>query len=108
MNEAFIDIEKIRKHRISNGVNEYLVKWKGLLEEDNTWVTQSEITQEELDDYNEHKSPSYIEIYLMELILKEISSFARITITVPCLILMKVVISKEVSQNLLKLVNSIY
>ena len=57
INEVFIGIEKIKKHRISNGVNEYLVKWKGLSEEENTWVTKSEITQEELDDYTKHKSP---------------------------------------------------
>ena len=55
-------LKKIKKHRISNGVNEYLVKWKGLSEEDNTWVTKSEITQGELDEYNKHKSPSDIEI----------------------------------------------
>ena len=29
INEAFIDVEKFKKHQISNDVNEYLVKWKG-------------------------------------------------------------------------------
>ena len=61
-NDVFIGIEKIKKHRIIDGVNEYLVKWKGLLEEENSWVSKSEITEEELEDENKRKSHSEIEI----------------------------------------------
>ena len=68
INDVFIGIDKIKKHRIKNGENEYLVEWKGLTEEENTWVTKAEITQEELDNYNKRKTSADIEISEVRII----------------------------------------
>ena len=45
-----------------------MVKWKGLTEEEKTWVTKAEITQEELDDYNKRKTSADIEISEVRII----------------------------------------
>ena len=75
----FIGIDTVKKERIFNGTKEYLIKWRGLSEEENTWVCKSEISKEELDDYNKKKKPTDIIIAKIDSI-KEINNIELFSI----------------------------
>ena len=55
--DAEYEVEKIVDKRIQNGQVEYLLKWKGYPNEDNTWEPKDSLQCEELiNDYEERKA----------------------------------------------------
>ena len=40
------EIEKIVKHRMKKRTTEYLVKWKGFSEKDNTWEPEKQLKED--------------------------------------------------------------
>ena len=55
--DTFVDYEEILKDRVRKGVKEYLVKWKGLPSNENSWVKESDFSSmEPIEEYKKSKT----------------------------------------------------
>jgi len=49
--EPYYDVEKILRHRQNNNQTEYLIKWLGYTEEENTWEPETNLNPKLVDQY---------------------------------------------------------
>jgi hypothetical protein len=59
--EEYYEVEDIRDHRGEEGHREYLTKWKGYSEKDNTWQKASDFTDPTIIQRYWNKQKCYIE-----------------------------------------------
>ena len=53
--EPYYDVEKILRHRQTNNQTEYLIKWLGYPEEENTWEPRTNLNPKHVAQYHRRK-----------------------------------------------------